>query len=291
MPRPGAQPMETVMSRQTILSIVNASPDRDLAEAIIASRSAKAHLSVLALAVAPGMPVADIASAGTLATVWLETRQAEEQALAKRVEWIEQQIAAADIAGDVNGVCVELGRIAGEVGTRGRYADVVMLGADLREDTGIGSTIVDAALFESGAPILVAPRGSTPSLSPRRIVIAWNSTYESARAARAAVAVLSGVEEIRVAMVDPDASSFGSGDEPGADIAAFLARKGISVTVDRLPGLGLAAEGVLARHASDASADMIVMGAYGHSRLRERLFGGVTRSMLHEPPLPILMAR
>jgi nucleotide-binding universal stress UspA family protein len=279
------------MSKQTILSVVSHTPDRDIAAAIAASLAAGAHLSVLAVGIAPGMPVADIASAGTLATVWLETRQAEEQALAQRVEQIEQQLASANVSGDVTSICLEPGRIATEVGIRGRYADVVMLGADLRADSTIGVTVVEAALFESGAPILVAPRGSMPSLSPRRIVLAWNSTYESARAARAAVSVLSGIEEIRVAMVDPDASSFGSGDEPGADIAAFLARKGISVTVDRLPGLGLAAEGVLARHASDVSADMLVMGAYGHSRLRQRMFGGVTRSMLHEPPLPILMAR
>jgi nucleotide-binding universal stress UspA family protein len=279
------------MSKQTILSVVSHTPDRDIAAAIAASQAAGAHLSVLAVGIAPGMPVADIASAGTLATVWLETRQAEEQALAQRVEQIEQQLASANVSGDVTSICLEPGRIATEVGIRGRYADVVMLGADLRADSTLGATVVEAALFESGAPILVAPRGTTPSLSPRRIVLAWNSTYESARAARAAVSVLSGIGEIRVAMVDPDASSFGSGDEPGADIAAFLARKGISVTVDRLPGLGLAAEGVLARHASDVSADMLVMGAYGHSRLRQRMFGGVTRSMLHEPPLPILMAR
>ncbi len=279
------------MSGQTILSIVNHTPDRDLAAAIAASQSANAHLSVMALGVAPGMPVADIASAGTLATVWLETRQAEEEALAKRVERIEQQLAAADVAGDVVGACAELGRIASDVGARGRYADVVILGADLRADPVIGSTVVDAALFESGAPVLIVPRNATASLSPKRVILAWNSTYEAARAARAAVAVLSGVEEIRVAMVDPEASSFGSGDEPGADIAAYLARKGFAVTVDRLPSLGLSAEAVLTRHASDVAADLLVMGAYGHSRLRQRMFGGVTRSLLEDAPLPILMAR
>ena len=75
------------------------------------------------------------------------------------------------------------------------------------------------------------------------------------------------------------------------DPARGLARHGVKVGVDRLPSSGQSVATVLKQHATDMDADLIVMGGYGHSRLRERIFGGVTRSMLDEPVLPILMAR
>ena len=75
------------------------------------------------------------------------------------------------------------------------------------------------------------------------------------------------------------------------DPARGLARHGVKVGVDRLPSSGRSVATVLKQHATDMDADLIVMGGYGHSRLRERIFGGVTRSMLEEPVLPILMAR
>ncbi|MCQ0972275.1 universal stress protein, partial [Paracoccus sp. TK19116] len=68
-------------------------------------------------------------------------------------------------------------------------------------------------------------------------------------------------------------------------------RHGVKVIVDRLPSEGERIEKVLARHATDLDADMIVMGAWGHSRLRERIFGGVTQSMIEQPPLPVFLAR
>ncbi|WP_353833965.1 universal stress protein [Mesorhizobium sp.] len=86
-------------------------------------------------------------------------------------------------------------------------------------------------------------------------------------------------------------TSTATGAEPGADVAAYLARHGVNVTVDRLPSLDHSVVDVLRRHALDIAADLMVMGAYGHSRLRERIFGGVTVSMLEDPSMPILMAR
>lgn len=91
--------------------------------------------------------------------------------------------------------------------------------------------------------------------------------------------------------MDPVEGEARFGAEPGADAATYLARCGAKVTVDRLPSEGNTVASVLRRHAVDCAAEMLVMGAYGHSRLRQRILGGVTRSMIDEPPLPILMAR
>jgi nucleotide-binding universal stress UspA family protein len=103
--------------------------------------------------------------------------------------------------------------------------------------------------------------------------------------------LLAAADEVRLAIVDPVEGEHAHGEEPGADAATFLARHGVNVTVDRLPSENHSVADVLRRHAVDTDAQMLVMGAYGHSRLRERIFGGVTRSMLEVPPLPVFLAR
>src|SRR5690606_22145960 len=98
-------------------------------------------------------------------------------------------------------------------------------------------------------------------------------------------------ETVHVTMIDPRAREGGLDIEPGADLAAYLARHGAKVTVDAIPSGGQPTAQALRTHAVEVAADRIVMGAYSHSRLRERFFGGVTRSMIEEADLPVFMAR
>jgi nucleotide-binding universal stress UspA family protein len=105
------------------------------------------------------------------------------------------------------------------------------------------------------------------------------------------MSLLVGADQVRLVLVDPVEGDLEQGAEPGADAAAYLARHGAKVTVDRLPSQGRTVASVLAQHATDIAADLLVMGAYGHSRLRQRIFGGVTSAMIEKPPLPVLMAR
>lgn len=119
-------------------------------------------------------------------------------------------------------------------------------------------------------------------------MLAWDSRLEAAKAAREAIDMMKHAE-VHVTLVDPQASSARSGEEPGADVAAYLARHGIAVTVDRLASGSRPVDEVLNQHALDVSADLVVMGGYSHSRLRERIFGGVTKAMLGESRVPVLM--
>jgi nucleotide-binding universal stress UspA family protein len=139
--------------------------------------------------------------------------------------------------------------------------------------------------------MLLVPDGSRPTLKPKRVIIAWDSRLEASRAVRESLEILVAADEVRVALVDPVERENGHGAEPGADIAAYLARHGAKVTVDRLPSQDRSVAEVLNRHALDCAAELLVMGAYGHSRLRERILGGTTRSVLAKPRLPVLMAR
>ncbi len=97
-------------------------------------------------------------------------------------------------------------------------------------------------------------------------------------------------EEVHVAMVDPVEGQRFHGEEPGADVATFLARHGVKVTVDRLPSENHSTADVLRRHAVDTDAQMLVMGAYGHGPTRELVFGGATRTVLKHMSTPVLLS-
>ncbi|MER8684890.1 universal stress protein [Mesorhizobium sp. M1405] len=165
--------------------------------------------------------------------------------------------------------------------------DLTIVGPALLNDINLGPLVIDGGLFDTGRRVLVVPKGAEATLSPRRVLVGWDSRAEASRAVREALDVLSAAEEVRVALVDPEATCA----EPGADIAAYLTRRGARVSVDPLASAGKPVAMVLAQHAIDTSADMIVMGAYGSRRLRERLFGGVTRWIVGKPPLPLFLAR
>jgi nucleotide-binding universal stress UspA family protein len=173
-----------------------------------------------------------------------------------------------------------------------RQADAARLEERMAAPAGmLKEKTIEGALFSSGKPVLLLPEGAAPSLSPERVMVAWDSRIEASRAVREALPILKGAQEVRLVLVDPEESEAAHGQEPGADAALYLARHGVRVGVDRLPGSGRPVADVLGRHAGDMGAQMIVMGAYGHSRLRQRILGGVTRSMIENPPLPIFMAR
>ena len=177
------------------------------------------------------------------------------------------------------------------IGRRARYADLTVVGPEMLARETLKDKVIEGALFSSGKPLLLVPEGSRPTLKPNRVMIAWDSRIEASRAVRESLEILTGAEEVRIVLVDPAEGESGQGAEPGADVATYLARHGAKVTVDRLPSQGKTIAAMLRQHAVDTAAELLVMGAYGHSRLRERIFGGVTKSMLDSAPLPILMAR
>ncbi|MDP3897720.1 MAG: universal stress protein [Mesorhizobium sp.] len=280
------------MAIRTVLTLVGIDgSDSDLKAAISVCEEVGAHLSVLIAGLAPTPPMSEFASGAIVATGWIEQRQEDEAKLRHSTASVTELLATSGISADIDSVYAEAGWIADEIGRRARYADVTLLGAEFLGHDILKSYALNGALFDSGTPVLLTPAGSRPTLQPRRILVAWDSKIEAARAVREALEMLADADEVHVTLVDPDSSELKNGAEPGADIAAYLARHGVKVTVDRLPSQGQSVADVLRRHAVDTAAEMIVMGGYGHSRLRERIFGGVTRSLINNPPLPLFMAR
>lgn len=278
------------MPFKTILTVVGSDQgDRDIETAIGLCRESGAHLSVLVLGLASPPPIG--AYAAVVSEAWMAERDAELKRLSERADEIEKIVAKEGIEADIAFEYTEMAWADSIIGRRARYADLLLVGPDLIGRGDLKKYVLDGALFESGRPLLLAPAGKMATLQPKRIMLAWDSRVEAARAAHEAVELIAAAEEVRITLVDPEAGDLAQGDEPGADVAAWLARHGARVSVDRLPSGGRAVVDVLRQHAVDCGADMIVMGGYGHSRMRERIFGGVTKSMIDEPTLPVFMAR
>jgi nucleotide-binding universal stress UspA family protein len=277
------------MTKTTILSVLGPNQgDRDLKLASQICEAAGGHLSILAVGIASPVPIGTYAD--VMSDAWYVERQREAKKLNERVAELNATLAKSGLSGDVSGEYVELA-LAGEViGRRARHADITLLGPSLLADDMISDSALDGALYRSGKPVIVVPESGKTSLSPKSVIIAWDGSMEAARAVHCARSILQAAQSVRIVLVDPVAGEGGIGAEPGSDMAAYLARLGVKVEVDRLPSGGKAIADVLHQHARDHAADMIVMGAYGHSRLRERIFGGVTRSMLNNVNVPLFMA-
>jgi len=229
--------------------------------------------------------------ASVISEAWLEERQEDLDKLQQRTAEVSAFLAEKDVSSDVVSAYQEEAWADETIGQRARYTDIVLLGPQLLSHPPLRGKVLEGSLFSSGKPMLLVPAGSTASLNPKRVMIAWDSRLEASNAVSSAMDLQSAADAVHMALVDPVEGESGHGAEPGADIATYLARHGVKVTVDRLPSQGRTVADTLRQHAIDVSADLLVMGAYGHSRLRQRVFGGVTRSMVDEPPLPVLLAR
>jgi nucleotide-binding universal stress UspA family protein len=181
--------------------------------------------------------------------------------------------------------------LSSEVGVHAYYADMVVIA----RPTSAGPTaslpgLAESLVMSSGRPIIVFPPGRTVS-RVNRILVAWNATRESIRAVADALPLLVKAKAVEVLVVDHQRRQQGHGQEPGADIARHLARHGAQVEVRRMSSDGKDVGGLLLSQAAAFSADLLVMGAYGHTHLREWIFGSVTRTILYEASLPVLMSR
>lgn len=184
----------------------------------------------------------------------------------------------------------QLADLGHHVADRARFADLAVLQTPYGE--GVGPEVVpltEAILFEGRIPAMILPNTPQIEVSPKKVVIGWNDGREALRAARDALPVLRQAERVHVVVVDPPVHGPNRSD-PGGLMSQFLVRHGVTVEIDVLSKTLPRVADVLLRRAADIDADAIVMGAYGHSRVREAVFGGATRYMLENAPLPLFMA-
>ena len=228
--------------------------------------------------------------AGANAMVLQETlARAQEEAEAIQAGAVETlQRAGVPFATD-SGVAqiADLGR---HVARHARFSDLVVLGKPYgKEKRAEAEPIVESALFEGRAPVLVVPDKGEPLRRPKTVLVAWNESIEAMTAIRRSLPFLTGADLVRIAVIDPPQHGPERSD-PGGMLAQMLSRHGVTCEIDVLSKTLTRVSDILNRHAADTAADLIVMGAYGHSRFREAILGGATRNMLEQAAVPVLMA-
>lgn len=261
--------------------------DRDIINAAQLCKELDAHLSVFIVSLAPsprgGYGV-------VVSTSWLLERENDIAAMKKRERQIASLIKNARLSCDIDSHYCEKAWADEIIGQRARFSDLTLLGPDLLHQPGLKMPVLSGALFHSGRPTLMIPRGAIATLQPRKVMLAWDGQIEAVRAAREALDVMAAAAEVIVVIVE-DAEADACNSSLQENISPYLAKHGIAAEIHRLHMSGSAVADVLKQHATEIAADMIVMGAYGHSRLRERLFGGVTRSMIETSTLPLFLMR
>lgn len=146
--------------------------------------------------------------------------------------------------------------------------------------------LIEAALFESGRPVIVVPYIHRNGISLDRVICCWDGSRAAARAINDAIPLLKQAKSVELLRVTDEKT----GEIRGFDIANHLARHGLNVDLNVVPAAGIEVANRILSHAADISADMLVMGGYGHSRLREFLLGGVTRAILQSMTVPTFMS-
>jgi nucleotide-binding universal stress UspA family protein len=192
------------------------------------------------------------------------------------------------------GVAAEWRTVEGDllamVGLHARYADLTVLGqaVDLPDTSGDLGRLPEELVLGVGRPVLIVPRYGTFPTVGERVLVAWNGSREATRAVNDALPIMKLATVVTVLSIDAEGQP--SRRVPGADIALHLARHGIQAEVASTRSVELPVGDVLLSFAADCGADLLVMGAYGHSRLREMLLGGATRHVLRHMTLPVLMS-
>lgn len=278
------------MGYKTILTVLTGA-DRaaqTLASAIALARAHDAHLDVLCI----GVDTTQVGYYYESAAVFIQQtaidRAREEADVALKLA--RDTLSREDIRWAAEGVVAQLGGLGSLVGLRARFADLVVLPRPYAEGSAQPAEgVLEAALFEGQVPVLVLPDAPLALPLGRRVVLAWNQSDEALSAARKALPFLVEADRVIVTVIDPPRHGPERSD-PGGALSQWLVRHGVRAEVAVLAKtMGRVSE-VISRQAVDADADLIVMGAYGHSRLREAILGGATRNMLERGNIPVLMA-
>lgn len=175
------------------------------------------------------------------------------------------------------------------IALQSRYCDLTIIGqTNFNEPShNVDPDFPEYVVLNAGRPVLIVPCMGEFASVGKRVLISWDASREATRAVNDVIPLLKRAEIVQVACFNADAQPFG--DQPGDDIALYLARHGIKVEVLQNMNVQNVAHALLSR-AADLSSDLLVMGCYGHSRLRERLLGGATRTILENMTIPVLMS-
>ena len=216
-----------------------------------------------------------------------------EKAIARATQTLADYQKLADEANANMEAHVLEGQVIPILREHSKYADLLLLGQDHPDDpdnTSYG--LADALLFEGACACMVVPHSGKVEAPGKRVLVTWNASRESAHALREAMPFLSGAESVVVLSTEPDGidTDIARGHPHAQELARFLESHGIDSVSSGISDTDMSPSDAITGQAADMNADLIVMGAYGHARLREIILGGVTRDLLKQAPVTLLLA-
>ena len=254
--------------------------------AISVANTFDAHLLGVAFVYDPIIPGAVM---GGIPPQFIESQRIDsEKAARTAVARFEQAAKRAGVSYESLNVSASISGAAERLGRLARRFDLAIVGQPEREKSAPDEVVDDGVLFESGRPVIFVPYIQKAVLKLDRVMVCWDGSRAATRAIADSLPFLRKAKRVEIVMV---AGKAGKEDEiPGVDLGQHLARHGLEVDVKRITAPDIDVSSTILSYAADTNADMIVMGGYGHSRLREFILGGVTRSMLETMTVPALMS-
>jgi nucleotide-binding universal stress UspA family protein len=268
--------------------VANLSLDRDVAGpfAISVADAFGAHVAGVAFSYEPIIPPTVM---GGIPAAYIDQQRAEnDQAATNALARFDEATRRAGVSFESRAIGASVAGAAERFGAIARRFDLSVVGQPNPDKMTPEDLIIEGALFSSGRPVLVVPYIQKGPLKLDRVMVCWDASRNAARAIADAMPLLKRAKAIDVVIV---ASERVKSDEiPGADIGQHLARHDLKVEVKRIVSTDTDVANTILSHAADTAADFIVMGGYGHSRLREFVLGGATRGILSSMTVPTLMS-
>ncbi|OAN77314.1 hypothetical protein A8B78_14390 [Jannaschia sp. EhC01] len=219
---------------------------------------------------------------------WVEEVNSARDRLKARQDALEALLQAEGVSAEVQVALSSQPDVRVVVARRVLVCDVAIASKSLRvAEDGLFRPALYGVLFDAPVGLML---NATPIATPKRIFVAWDTELPAARAIHAALPLLKQADEVIVGSFDPVAQEYEDGENPGSDLAKWLSHHGCQVTVNQYPSGGEIIGAAIQRRAAEIGADLVVMGAYGKSRLRELVFGGTTHHMIIQTETPVFMA-
>jgi nucleotide-binding universal stress UspA family protein len=246
----------------------------------------QAHLTGVAFVYDPIVPVSE---GGYIPAEVIETQRVDnENAAEAAIKAFATLTNKARISAESLKLSASLAGAADQFARMARSFDLAIIGQGQPELSTMDRIIGETTLFEAGRPIIMVPYIQNGPFKTDSVMICWDGSRAAARAVADAIPVLREGSRIEIVIITNERGK--QYDIEGADIGQHLARHGYKVEVERLPGGNIDVADALLSHSSDSGADFMVMGGYGHSRLREFVLGGVTHSILQSMTVPVLLS-
>ncbi|WBU57724.1 universal stress protein [Paracoccus sediminicola] len=278
------------MAYKTILTVLTAEGQQaQLNAAIAMAHREDAHLEVFCLGVDHAQT--GYYYAGASAYVFQENIDRSMEAAQALEEAVRARLATEDLRWSAESAVAQSGGLTTLIGMRARFSDLVVLTRPYGESAPPDAeAVTEAALFEGSAPVLIVPDTGLPAEIGRKVMIGWSQSEEAMTAVRRALPLLKAAEQVEITVIDPSPHGPERSD-PGGALCQMLSRHGVNCEIAVLARTLPQTSDILFHRATEIGADLMVMGAYSHSRFREAILGGTTRSMLTKTTLPVLMAR